>query len=121
MKNPFSKFEKFGSICDFATRKVIASAIFSKLLNGWEDEADNTDFFSKNNEMENFGIAVDLILANPLLMEMTKNNPLLAEEITKAILDFIHKTKRNIAAFGNPYENEVKMADSFASTSKTDF
>ena len=121
MENPFSKFEKFGSICDFETRKIIAQTIFNKLLKGLEPEHDVDKFFLSNEEMDNFSTTVDLILANPKLREMTTNEPELAEEMTLEILNFIHRTKRLILSFGNPYEEEVKMVDSFAATEKPDF
>ncbi len=121
MKNPFSKFERFGSISDFETRKIIANTIFNKLLTGLEEEGDNTSFLLKNEDAEYFGTMVDIILTNPVLREMTNHNPELAEITTREILDFIHQTNRLLTAFGNPFEEEVRMADSFSITKKYHF
>ncbi len=120
MKNPFIKFEKFGAICDAETRKIIAETIFDKLLNGLED-MNAEEFFLSDKETENFSTIVKIIIANPVLREMTKNDPELAETTTQEILKFIHQTKRTITALGNPYENEVRMLDSFSVTTAKDY
>jgi len=119
MTNPFIKFEKFGAVCDFETRKRIAQTIFEKLLKGTDEEEAGKSFMS-NEETENFASAIEIILANETLREMTKNNPVLAETTTQEILNFIHKTKRTITALGNPYEEEVKLTDSFSVTQQQD-
>ena len=122
MENPFSKFEKFGSICDSETRKIIAQSIFDKLLFDANPELeDENSFFLSDEETENFATPVKLILANPVLREMTVNNPELAESTTQEILNFIHKTKRTITALGNPYQDEVKLLDSFSYSVKSDY
>lgn len=115
MENPFGKFEKFGAVCDFETRKRIAQTIFNKLLTG-TDVLDNNadDFFNADDETENFSAALEIIFSNETLRQMTKNNPALAEATTQEILNFIHQTKRAITAFGNPYQGEVMLADSFS-------
>jgi uncharacterized protein with von Willebrand factor type A (vWA) domain len=113
MSNPFMKFEKFGAVCDVETRKRIAQAIFDKLLKGTDEEEADKSFMS-NDETENFASSIEIILANETLREMTKNDPVLAETTTQEILNFIHKTKRAVTALGNPYEDEVKLADSFS-------
>ena len=120
MKNPFSKFEKFGSVCDAETRRRMAKEIFEKLVQG-EEEGGDGKFFLTDSETENFASSIEIILANKTLREMTKLNYELAEETTKQILNFIHQTKRAIVAFGNPYQEEVNLADSFAATGKKDY
>ena len=117
MENPFSKFEKFGAVCDFETRRKIAQTIFEKLLSGtggWNDA--DADFFNSEDTTENFSAAFEIIFSNETLREMTKNNPVLAEATTLEILNFIHQTKRSITAFGNPYQDEVLLSDSFSIT-----
>src|SRR3990172_570600 len=121
MKNPFSKFEKFGSVCDYETRRKIAQNIFIKLLKGKTEEETAGDFMLPDQEDENIAASIEIILSNETLREMTRSNPRLAEEITVEILNFIHQSKRAITALGNPYEDEVRLLDSFSATGATDY
>lgn len=113
MKNSFLKFEKFGSICDFDTRRKIALTIFRELTSD-SDEFDSHNFNLTAEETENYAASIEIIVSNKILRQMTRNNPDLAEKTTLEILNFIHDTKRKIVALGNPWREEVMLADGFA-------
>lgn len=115
MRNPFSKFENFGAICDFDTRKKIAQTIFDKLVAGSNLPEDSSIGYS-NLETEYFSTPIEAILSDQLLKELTKNDPVLAETITMEILNFIHKTKRTLNAADNPFEEEVRILEKFTNT-----
>lgn len=115
MKNPFSKFENFGAICDFDTRKKIAQTIFDKLVSGSNLPEDKSIGFT-NMEIEYFSTPIESILSDQLLKELTENDPVLAETITCEILNFIHKTKRTLNAADNPFEEEVRILEKFSNT-----
>ncbi len=114
MKNPFLKFEKFGAICDFETRRRIALTIFKELTSDSDEFESNFNLTSE--ETENYAASIEIVLSNKTLRQMTRNNPELAEKTTLEILNFIHNTRRKIVGLGNPWREEVMLADGFAVT-----
>src|SRR5438046_1748817 len=99
MKNPFLKFEKFGAICDFETRRKIALTIFKELTSD-SDEFESHNFDLTAEETENYAASIEIVLSNKTLRQMTRNNPELAEKTTLEILGFIHNTRRQIVGLG---------------------
>ena len=116
MSNPFSPFEFFGEFTDEQTRKELAEYIFYYLQNKY-----NKPIPMSNVNIENFGIAIDNILSNKTMQELCAKDPILAEQITLDILDFISKTYRHLRAIENPFEEEQAILNSFEQTNEDTF
>ena len=116
MNNKFSKFETFGAITDSAKRKKLADAIFQHLSKQSIDGVSIT-----NSESDNFGSAVNTIVANETMKKLCVENVDLAEKVTLDILDFINRTKKELYRSENPFDIENGILDNFVNKGKPDF
>jgi uncharacterized protein with von Willebrand factor type A (vWA) domain len=112
----FDRFINFGTIADEATRKQIAESIYEALR-----EKTNLPAGLSNADTDNFASAIENILNNETMRELCAKDTGLAEQVTRDILDFINKTKRQIQKTENPFEAEQCLLDNFKATEKTDF
>ncbi|MCL2186377.1 MAG: VWA domain-containing protein [Treponema sp.] len=113
---PDSKFDgfiNFGSISDKEKRIEIANSIFEQLQK-------KQGFFAvlTNDNTDNFATAIENILSNKVMKELCVKDPSLAEHITRDILDFINKTKKQIQIAVNPFENEQNLLEKFKQINK---
>jgi uncharacterized protein with von Willebrand factor type A (vWA) domain len=74
-----------------------------------------------NAETGNFADAIENILSNKTLRELSAKDSSLAEQITREILDFIDKTKRQLDKIGNPFETEQNYLRDFEQCEKSGF
>jgi uncharacterized protein with von Willebrand factor type A (vWA) domain len=116
MRSQFRKFENFGAITDPAKRKQLAQAIYEQLTKKTEK-----GIGFANSSTENFATAIDAILDNDDMKELTRQDPELAERVTQDILDFINKAKKEINTSENPFEKEQDLLQSFSKTEKKNF
>ena len=116
MSSQFSKFENFGAITDPAKRKQLAQSIYEQLTKKTEGKIGFA-----NSSTENFASAIDAILDNKQMKELTQQDPELAEKVTQEILDFINKAKKEINTSENPFEEEKDLLQSFSKTEKKNF
>ena len=116
MHSAFSKFENFGAITDAAKRKQLAQSIYEQLSTKAEK-----GIGLNNTETENFASAIDTILSNEGMKELTRQDPGLAEKVTNDILAFLNKAKRQINISENPFAEENNLLQSFSKTEQRDF
>ncbi|MDR1900836.1 MAG: VWA domain-containing protein [Treponema sp.] len=116
MNNLFSRFIAFGAIADESMREHIAEAIYGQLQ---KLPAEKTGI--SNVETENFTNTLDNILDNKTMRELCAKDAGLAEQITQEILDFINKTKRQLAKTENPLEKEQLLLTGFTQTEENEF
>jgi len=116
LNNAFSKFENFGTITNPAKRKQLAQSIHEQLSQKAVKGISQT-----NEDTENFASAVNAILDNAEMKELTRQDPELAEKVTQEVLDFINKAKREIVISENPFEQERELLKSFAKTEQGKF
>ncbi len=116
MDGKFNRFETFGSIADEETRKKIAESIYLQL----QMKSESSIGFA-NADTDNFVTAIDEILSNPTMKDLSSKDPELAERITQEILDFVNKTKKQINKTQNPFENEIELKQEFEKSKKSEF
>jgi len=116
LNNKFSKFETFGAITDSANRRKLAEAVFEHLSKQSTNGVSIT-----NSESDNFGSAVNAIVANETMKNLCEDNTDLAEKVTLDILDFINKTKKEVYRTESPFEFENGILDNFVNKGKSDF
>ncbi len=114
MENLFSKFENFGQIADKNKRKLLAKMIFETIQ---KSEAFNGHFDA---EINNFIPAINQILSNKTLRALCVNDSDLSEKITQEILEFIHKTKKNMDAT-HLLSTDYEVLEKFRQLTKAQF
>ncbi|MBP9888828.1 MAG: VWA domain-containing protein [Leptospiraceae bacterium] len=112
----FPQFENFGLIGDASSRKQLAHSIFLSLQK----------LITNNNEISkvlgyNFTNSLNQILDNETMRQLCNEDTGLAETITKEILDFINRTKRQLVKAESPFQEEQKQLEEFSTISEKNF
>jgi uncharacterized protein with von Willebrand factor type A (vWA) domain len=135
LRNTFHRFHhfiQFGAVADQGSRARIAAAIYEYLLDQPGSEQRIADLTRGDNA---FGQAIINIVSNQAMRELcmqdaaqgyTKSkaatqDPLLAEDITKAILDFINTAQRSIQKTESPFAVEQSLLAAFESLEPENF
>jgi uncharacterized protein with von Willebrand factor type A (vWA) domain len=100
--------------------KKIRDKLFMRMLEYFQNNgAQNTSFYDFG--IDNFSSTIKNILSNKTICELCAKDASLAERITKDVLDFINKTKRQISKSISPYENERQLLENFRYLSTESF
>jgi uncharacterized protein with von Willebrand factor type A (vWA) domain len=106
----FDKFTKFGSIADEQVRKKIAEQTYNNVTEiglPLENEDKQIDLYAD---------AINSILNNDSIYDITNGNAELSEKITSDILDFINKTKKLVDKTETPLASEITEYIKFSET-----
>ncbi|MCL2185847.1 MAG: VWA domain-containing protein [Treponema sp.] len=114
--NKFDRFINFSSISDKKKRTEIANTIYKQLQKKQSYSAVLT-----NENTDNFAAAIENILSNKVMQELCIKDSSLAEHITRDILDFMNKTKKQILITENPFENEQNLLENFKQINKDSY
>ncbi|MDR1957200.1 MAG: VWA domain-containing protein [Treponema sp.] len=129
----FHSFIRFGGIADQKAREEIADAVYAYLL----DKPGSALRIARLSaqDTDNFARAIETILANQSMRELcaqdalhrqtrsasTPADPLIAEELTQEILDFITTVKRRMQQTESPFAVEQQLLGEFESLKTEDF
>ncbi|MDR1031116.1 MAG: VWA domain-containing protein [Treponema sp.] len=125
MFHRFHHFIQFGAVADQGARARIAAAIYAYLLDQPGSEQGLADL--ANGDTGTFGPAIISIVSKHGMRELCMQDaaqgyssrkaqdPVLAEDITKAILDFITTAQRSIQKTESPFAVEQELLAAFSS------
>ncbi len=112
----FPQFENFGLIGDASSRKQLAHSIFLSLQRIIANKSELSKEIGNN-----FTYALNQILENDTMRQLCREDAGLAETITKEILDFINRTKRQLIKIESPFQEEQKQLEEFSTISEKNF
>jgi len=112
----FNKFVLFGSIANPHIRRKLSSVIFEAVQKEQFGHLDLVD-----SEINNFNEAVNRILSNGAIQEMSSKDVSLAENISNDILDFISKTHKYLQKTKSPFAKEETVLNNFRQVEKANF
>jgi uncharacterized protein with von Willebrand factor type A (vWA) domain len=108
IQNKFGRFIDFGSVADAKQRKLLALTLYERLQTG-----SNAVAFSPA-DTGNFADALETILrSSETMRDLCAKDSSLAEQVAQETLDFINKTKRQLAKTENPFEKEEALLAAF--------
>jgi uncharacterized protein with von Willebrand factor type A (vWA) domain len=107
-KHRFHTFINFGAIGDRSKRAQLARSIYDGLR-----QKSDVPINLSNRDTDNFGTAINQIMAHEALQQLCAKDEGLAEQITQNILDFINATKRALHKTESPFAMEQQLVEEF--------
>lgn len=115
--NPvIQNFEEYSKFSTIEKRKQLTDALIDKIT----DEEEDKIFFPKSMDIENYSVSIENIIQNPTLLNLAKENPGIAEEITADILKWAKMVANHISKT-NPYLEEEELLKSIAQNDVREF